>query len=149
MSQYQAEVCSSFQTVALVNANPQQPMLRLQQSSSSPKFLNLEQQRRKIPLSNDLKIDDDSSPEELSFRGDDFLDDDDNEPLKINLKSDNNTVNGNFCDSLAFNNKQVLKSDSNECIPEYSASEESRNVRSFQLITLPDGKTREIDMKVS
>lgn len=149
VSQYQAEVCSSFQTVALVNANPHQPVLRLQQSSSSPKFLNLEHQLRKIPLSNDLKIDDDSSPEELSFRGDDFLDDDDNEPLKISLASDNKIVNGNFCDSLAFHSKHVLNSDSNECIPEYSASEESRNVRSFQLITLPDGKTREIDMKVS
>lgn len=148
VSQYQAEVGSSFQTVALVNANPQQPMLRLQQSSSSPKFLNLEH-RRKISLSTDLKIDDDSSPEELSFRGDDCLDDDDNEPLTISLTTDNKIVNGNFCDSLASTGKQVLNSDSIECIPEYSASEESRNVRSFQLITLPDGKTREIDMKVS
>lgn len=151
VSQYQAEVCASFQTVALVNANPQQPVCRLQQSSSSPKFLNLEHQRRKIPLSSDLQIDDDdSSPEELSFRGgDDFLDDDDNEPLKFNISSDNKTVNGNFCDILAIRKKHVLNSESNECIPEYSASEENRNVRSFQLITLPDGKTREIDMKVS
>lgn len=148
MSQYQAEVCSSFQTVALVSANPQQQVVRLHQSASSPKFLNLEHQRRKIPLSDDLKIDDDSSPEELSFRADDFPDDDD-EPLQINLPSDNKAVNGKFCDSIAVNDERVLNYDSNECIPEYSASEESRNVRSFQLITLPDGKTREIDMKVS
>ena len=151
MSQYQAEVCASFQTVALVNANPhQQPVSRLQQSSSSPKFLNLEHQRRKIPLSNDLKIDDDdSSPEELSFRGDDFQDDDDNEPLKFSISSDNKTVNGKFCNFLDVDDKKLLNSDSNECIPEYSASEENRNVRNFHLITLPDGKTREIDMKVS
>lgn len=134
-----------------MNANPQQPMSRLQQSSSSPKFLNLEHQRRKIPLSNDLKIDDDdSSPEELSFRDDDFRDDDDdNEPLKFSIGSDNKALNGNFFSFLAVSKKHVLNSDLNECIPEYSASEENRNVRNFQLITLPDGKTREIDMKVS
>lgn len=148
LSQYQAEVGSSFQTVALVNTHPLAThAVRLQQSSSSPKFLNLEQHRRKIPLSDDLKIDDDSSPEELSFRADNFPDDDDDEPLQINHTSDNKSVNGNFCKTLF--GKLLLKSKSLECIPEYSAVEESRNVRSFQLITLPDGKTREIDMKVS
>lgn len=141
-------MCASFQTVALVNANPQQTVSRLQQSSSSPKFLNLDHQRRRISLSNDLKIDDDSSPEELSFRGDDLQDDDD-EPFKFSISNDNKTVNGNFCEFLSVCEKQVFNSDSNERIPEYSASEENRNVRSFQLITLPDGKTREIDMKVS
>ena len=150
VSQYQAEVCASFQTVALVSANPQQPFSRLQQSSSSPKFLNLEHQRRTLSLSEGLKIDDDSSPEELSFRNDDFPDDDDIlEPIPFNLPKDNNTVNGNFCATLGVNDKQILNSDSNECIPEYSASEENKNVRSYQVITLPDGKTREIDMKVS
>lgn len=151
VSQYQAEVCASFQTVALVNTNPQpnqhQSFSRLQQSSSSPKFLNL--QRTASPSAG-LKIDDDSSPEELSFRAeDDFLDDDIDEPMQINLPSDNKAVNGNFCDSLGVQSDLVLKSASTECIPEYSAAEESKNVRSFQLITLPDGKTREIDMKVS
>lgn len=34
-------------------------------------------------------------------------------------------------------------------IPEYTAADESKNVRKFQSITLPDGKIREIDMKVS
>jgi Bcl2-/adenovirus E1B nineteen kDa-interacting protein 2 len=149
VSQYQAEVCPSFQTVALVNANPQQPISRLQQSSSSPKFLNLEHHRRKVPLADELKIDDDSSPEELSFRGDDFPDDDDGELLQINLNRDNKTVNGNFFKCLSKLGGRLLNSKSNECIPEYSASDESRNVRNFLAITLPDGKTREIDMKVS
>jgi prune family protein 2 len=94
-----------------------------------------------------LKIDDDSSPEELSFRGeDDFLDDDINEPLRINLPSDNN---GNFCACFGVERARNLKSASTGRIPEYTAAEESKNVRSFQMITLPDGKTREIDMKVS
>jgi hypothetical protein len=149
VSQYQAEVGASFQTVALVNTHPQpnqhQNISRLQQSSSSPKFLNLERRTNQS-----LKIDDDSSPEELSFRGeDDFLDDDENEPLRINLPTDNKAENGNFCDNFGVNGDRVLHFASNECIPEYSAAEESKNVRSFQLITLPDGKTREIDMKVS
>lgn len=151
MSQYQAEVCASFQTVALVNTHPQpnqHPNIsRLQQSSSSPKFLNLQ---RSASPSDGLKIDDDSSPEELSFRADDdFLDDDINEPIRIDLPSDNKAVNGNFCDCFAIKGERVLNSASNECIPEYSAAEESKSVRSFQVITLPDGKTREIDMKVS
>lgn len=149
MSQYQAEVCSSFQTVALVNANPQHPISRLQQSSSSPKFLNLEHQRRKIPLSDGLKIDDDSSPEELDFRPDDFPDDDDLEPIQISFPTDNKPLNGNFCALPGVCDNQILNFRSNECIPEYSASEENKNVRNFQLITLPDGNSREIDMKVS
>jgi Bcl2-/adenovirus E1B nineteen kDa-interacting protein 2 len=148
VSQYQAEVCPSFQTVALQKANPNQLSARLQQSSSSPKFLNLEHHRRKIPLSDDLKIDDDSSPEEVSFR--DFADDEDtSDMLHINLTSDNKTVNGKFPKCLFVGGVNGSNSDSNECIPEYSASEENRNVRNFLLITLPDGKTREIDMKVS
>ena len=151
VSQYQAEVCASFQTVALVNTNSQsnqhQNFSRLTQSSSSPKFLNL--QRTASP-SDSLKIDDDSSPEELSFRAeDDFLDDDINEPLRINLPIDNKALNGNFCDDFAVKSNRILNSAFTECIPEYSAAEESKNVRSFQLITLPDGKMREIDMKVS
>lgn len=91
-----------------------------------------------------MKADVDSSPEELSFR-DDFLDDDDNNPPNT-VPSDNKPNNGKFCDFL--DDMRVLKCDLNECIPEYSASEENRNVRSFQQINLPDGKTREIDMKV-
>lgn len=147
VSQYQAEVCLSFQTVALVNANPQ-PMNRLQQSSSSPKFLNLDPQLRNIQSADNLQIDVDSSPEELSFRGEDFLDDDDQQQLEINLSTDNKTVvNGNLCKTDVAD-KQILNFDLNKCIPEYSASEENRNVRNFHLITLPDGKTREIDMKV-
>lgn len=45
--------------------------------------------------------------------------------------------------------RKKLNFNSNECIREYSAAEESKNVRNFNMITLPDGKTREIDMKVS
>lgn len=148
LSQYQAEVCPSFQTVALVTANPQHISARLQQSSSSPKFLNLERHRR--TPSSSQQIDDDSSPEELSYHGDDLPDDEDDfEQLQINLPCDNKSLKGNFSEIFGVKHKQLLNSDSNKRIPEYSVREETKNVRSFQLITLPDGKTREIDMKVS
>lgn len=134
-----------------------QPVTRsLQQSSSSPKFLNIDQQRRKIPLTDDLKAGDDdlSSPEEISAR--DFPDDDDDdyldEPIQISAipstsTADNKNSNGNFNKFIA-SGKLPLNLSTNERIPEYSAADEARNVRNFQLITLPDGKTREIDMKV-
>ncbi|XP_070498337.1 protein prune homolog 2 isoform X2 [Chironomus tepperi] len=130
VSQYQAEVCPSFNKVTLVNTNSGQQqspsLIRLQQSSSSPKFLHLDiesNSKRRVPLSDSLKVDqaDDSSPEESSYRNDDFFDDFDDDALHMNSTD--------------------YKSQTN-------AVEESRNVRNFQCITLPDGKSREIDMKV-
>lgn len=142
MSQYQAEVCESFQKVTLVNTNPQHPATnsgnRIQHSSSSPKFLHLDidNDRRKRD-----EVDDDSSPEELSYVAGNFGDDFDDEPLQMN---DNN---GKF--SL-FNAFKPVNNDFRARLPilEYSAADESKNVRNFQCITLPDGKVREIDMKV-
>lgn len=127
-----------------MNTNPQPLQSRLQQSTSSPKFLNLE--KRTISLTEELKIDSDSSPEELSYRAD-YSDDDDDAGQEINSTKDNNhgNLNGHF--DVAMRKK--LNSNLNDCIPEYCAAEENRNVRNFNIITLPDGKTREIDMKVS
>jgi prune family protein 2 len=156
----------TFEAVALV-ANPP----RLQQSTSSPKSLNLSS-GRKIPLSDDLKSDELSSNDDsLSNQSFDFQDDDDNDDLddEFNLdlppnrqqsktmhllslspsSSDNKATNSNGNLTNSQTNHKVLNKSSVECIPEYSAEEEKRNVRNFQLITLPDGKTREIDMKVS
>ena len=147
MSQYQAEVCESLQKVTLVNTNPQHPATnsgnRIQHSSSSPKFLhlNIDNDRRKSTKKDE--IDDDSSPEELSYVAGNFGDDFDDEPLQMN---DNN---GKFA---LFNAFKQLSVNNDFCarlpILEYSAADESKNVRNFQCITLPDGKVREIDMKV-
>jgi prune family protein 2 len=170
VSQYQTEVHPTFQTVALVSNPP-----RLQQSTSSPKLLNMSS-RRKISLSDNLKSDENSSNDDsLSNESIDFPDDlDDNDDIidEFNLDlppnrrhektlqlvslspscSDNkpadSVANGNFAFSSAFVNQKILNHNSVECIPEYSAADEAKNVRNFQLITLPDGKTREIDMKV-
>lgn len=150
MSQYQAEVCESFQKVTLVNTNPQHPVTnsgsRIQHSSSSPKFLHLDidNDRRKTNQKDGVEIDDDSSPEELSYRAENFCDDFEDEPLQMN---DNN---GKFSLINAFK-KLSVSNDFRARLPilEYSAADESKNVRNFQCITLPDGKVREIDMKVS
>lgn len=143
MSQYQAEVCESFQKVTLVNTNPQHPASnsgnRIQHSSSSPKFLHLDidNDRRKSNQRDGNEIDDDSSPEELSYRADNFGED---------FDDDNN---GKFSFSNTFK-KLPVSNDFRARLPilEYSAADESKNVRNFQCITLPDGKIREIDMKV-
>ncbi|KAL7051681.1 hypothetical protein ACKWTF_004570 [Chironomus riparius] len=158
VSQYQAEVCPSFDKVTLVHTNTgqQQPpsLIRLQQSSSSPKFLHLDiesNSRRKVPLSDSLKVDtaDDSSPEEPSYKNDDFFDDFDDDALHMNNSSAHKSqMNGNLLDVVKNFCKPYLNSANCARIPEYTAVEESKNVRNFQCITLPDGKTREIDMKV-
>lgn len=131
---------------------PSPSLIRLQQSSSSPKFLHLDIEsngRRKVPLSDSLKVDqaDDSSPEELSCRNDDFFDDFDDEALHM-ISDHKSQMNGNLLDVVKNFCKPLLNSDNCARLPEYTATEESRNVRNFQSITLPDGKTREIDMKV-
>ncbi|KAG5679091.1 hypothetical protein PVAND_008685 [Polypedilum vanderplanki] len=152
VSQYQAEVCPKFEKVSLVNTNHQQAaspsLIRLQQSSSSPKFLHLdfEHERRKRHFSDSLNPDanDDSSPEETSYRAEDFLDDFDDE----HLLADKTALNGNLNHSMNNFLEHFLNSKTHARLPEYTAAEENRNVRNFQCITLPDGKTREIDMKV-
>ena len=119
--------------------------------------------RRKIPLSDDLKADELSlsslSNQSIDFKDEDDMDDDLDPPPKPKQSSavmspststaDPKLVNGNLLQSASTSSAQVLNSNPSERIPEYSAADEARNVRNFQLITLPDGKTREIDMKVS
>lgn len=105
--------------------------------------------------------DDSLSNHSFNFQDDcDDLDDEFNLDLPPNRQqqqkllspsdSDNKatSANGNF-NNNHFSCKRILNESCVERIPEYSADEEARNVRNFQLITLPDGKTREIDMKVS
>lgn len=148
MSQYQAEVCASFQKVSLVNTNPQPHPITITHSSSSPKFLHFDVDRRKLPLSQSLHTnggdDDDSSPEEASYHPEDFGEDLDDDAL---VKTCDNNGNCSMFDK--FKKLSISsKSHARLPIPEYSATEENRNVRNFMCITLPDGKSREIDMKV-
>ena len=67
----------------------------------------------------------------------------------MNNSSDHKSqMNGKLLDVVKIFCKPYLNSDNCARIPEYTAVEESRNVWNFQCITLPDGKSREIDMKV-
>lgn len=142
--------------MTLVNTNPQHPATtaasanssgrQLQQSTSSPKFLHLDIDNDRMKSHLRVDNEDDSSPEEPSFRAEDFadeFDDDLQQPMKTN---DNN---GNWSLINQFNMSISNESRARLLITEYSATEESKNVRNFQCITLPDGKgVREIDMKV-
>jgi Bcl2-/adenovirus E1B nineteen kDa-interacting protein 2 len=154
VSQYQAEVCESLQKVTLVNTNPQTATIsgattaRLQQSTSSPKILHLDVEtvRHRNPQKDNDDDNDDSSFEESSYRAEDFGDDFDDEPPVMN--SCDNNGNCSFLDAF----KKLSISNASHArlpIPEYTAAEETKNVRNFNCIMLPDGKVREIDMKVS
>ena len=149
-SQYEAKVCASLQKVSLVNTSSQQTTsITVTHSSSSPKVLvNFDADCKTQNLSHGLRTNEamlnDSSPEESSYNPDDF-DDDDDGLFSKNFCSNNG--NCSFIDELK-NSPLSSKFNARLLIPEYSAEEENRNVRNFQCVSLPDGKTREIDMKV-
>lgn len=132
LSQYQATVAPSFQTVALISTGG------YKQSDELPRST-----RRLIPVSADLLSDDISSIDTISNQS---LDDD----IEQNLAS--LSPCSSIMEDITLNEK--IKQGSSppktpvEPIPEYTAAEERRDSRNWQKITLPDGKTREIDMKV-
>ncbi|GAB0092647.1 uncharacterized protein DMENIID0001_076570 [Sergentomyia squamirostris] len=121
LSQYQASVTPTFQAVALV---------------SRPTTTSSHRLMKKIPVSSDL-LSDASSIESLSNRS--F--DDDFEP---------NVISGSPASSLFDNN--IFHEDQDEMLGEESelgaalAASESSGEK--QKVILPDGRTREIDMKV-
>ena len=138
VSQFQASVEPTFQTVSLIPNNQ-----AFQHKSISPKL----SQRRKIPLSTDILADEISSLE-------DTLSNHSVDDLQQNLVSispsssilDNNGFNIDMDDDLLDMTPSTPKNMSQ--IPQYTAKEEARDIRNWQKVTLPDGKTREIDMKV-
>ncbi|XP_058460611.1 probable serine/threonine-protein kinase dyrk2 [Malaya genurostris] len=144
LSQFQASVTPAFQSVALVQSQSAQ---QLQHTSISPKL----HQRRKIPLSTDLLVDDISSFEEtVSNHSVDEL-----QQNLVSLSPSSSILDDNgfnvdidedFSDVLG--SPRNCASDPGVSLPQYSAREEARDIRNWQKITLPDGKTREIDMKV-
>uniref|UniRef100_A0A182WKF4 CRAL-TRIO domain-containing protein n=1 Tax=Anopheles minimus TaxID=112268 RepID=A0A182WKF4_9DIPT len=167
VSLFQASVTPTFQSVALHASPPQsdgpsptggQQRKHKQHSKSiSPRL----HQRRKVPLPSDLLVDDVSSME-------DTLSNQSVDELQQNLVSlspsssilDDNGFNvdidEDFLDLPGTPKAIALPADPNHdvasgrstTLPQYSAREEARDIRNWQKITLPDGKTREIDMKV-
>nr|XP_040223756.2 protein prune homolog 2 [Anopheles coluzzii] len=168
VSLFHASVTPTFQSVALHASPPQsdgpsptgggqQRKQKHPSKSISPRL----HQRRKVPLPSDLLVDDVSSME-------DTLSNQSVDELQQNLVSlspsssilDDNGFNvdidEDFLDlpgtpkatgsSADAGHDAVLGRSST--LPQYSAREEARDIRNWQKITLPDGKTREIDMKV-
>ncbi|ETN66863.1 bcl2/adenovirus E1b 19-kda protein-interacting protein [Anopheles darlingi] len=163
-SLFQAAVTPSFQSVALLPSPPggqSHPP-----NSISPRL----HQRRKVPLPGDLRMDDASSIEEtLSNQSVDEL-----QQNLVSLSPSSSILDDNgfnvdidedFLD-LPGTPKAINRGGAaggGECsgdgdlatggafsstLPQYSARDEARDIRNWQKITLPDGKTREIDMKV-
>uniref|UniRef100_A0A182PHF7 CRAL-TRIO domain-containing protein n=1 Tax=Anopheles epiroticus TaxID=199890 RepID=A0A182PHF7_9DIPT len=165
-SLFHASVTPTFQSVAL-HASPSQsdapsptgrPRKHKHHSKSiSPRL----HQRRKVPLPSDLLVDDVSSME-------DTLSNQSVDELQQNLVSlspsssilDDNGFNvdidEDFLDLPGTPKATGSSTDGGQdavlgrssSLPQYSAREEARDIRNWQKITLPDGKTREIDMKV-
>lgn len=147
LSQFQASVTPTFQSVALVQSQSNSQLQQVfQHKSISPRL----HKRRKGPSASDLLVDDMSSFEETISNH--SVDD-----LQQNLVSlspsssilDDNGFNVDIDeDFLDVPGSPKTPSGNSAPLPQYSARAEARDIRSWQKITLPDGKTREIDMKV-
>uniref|UniRef100_A0A8D8KQ05 Protein prune homolog 2 n=1 Tax=Culex pipiens TaxID=7175 RepID=A0A8D8KQ05_CULPI len=151
LSQFQASVTPTFQSVALVQSQSGS-QLQQQQSFEHKSISPRLHERRNVPLSTDLLVDDISSLEETVSNH--SVDD-----LQQNLVSlspsssilDDNGFNVDIDDDfleVPGTPKNGAGSGSAPQLPQYSARDEARDIRNWQKITLPDGKTREIDMKV-
>lgn len=134
VSQYQANVEPNYQSVALISNNLTRSL------KIPPKPLS----RRKIPVATDLLSDDMSSLDSISNHS--F--DDDMEPNLASL-SPSSSVMGGFSDKEDdFPDLDTPTNVQPDPIAQYTAEEERSDSRNWQKITLPDGKMREIDMKV-
>lgn len=132
LSQYEATVTSSYQSVALVSNQ----MCKNQE----PEYMDC-LSRRKLSVSNELLTDDvssvDSNFSNKSIDNDNM--DEDFEAQMCSVSASSSILDDPLSGSTAK---------TPEIIPPYSASDEARDVRSWQKMTLPDGTIREIDMKV-
>lgn len=138
LSQYQANVTPLFQSVALVS-------LSTNKSDIEPIILT-----RKLRSKKTNKIPDDgSSVETLSDQSFDHDFDDNDEPNLVSA-----SVSSSVLDDAGYNPDETMaETPGTTCLPmdsiqQYSAVDEARDSRNWQKITLPDGKTRDIDMKV-
>lgn len=141
ISQYQANVNPHYQSVVLVSRPDHQPTTNVQ---------------RKIPVSADLLSDSLSSLDSMSQHS--FDEDLENNLVSVSISSsvlddtgfnaDDGAIGGPVAVDDMIGSPVSLPTDRMTPIPQYTATEEARDTRSWQKITLPDGRTREIDMKV-
>ncbi|XP_050095203.1 uncharacterized protein LOC126577556 isoform X1 [Anopheles aquasalis] len=163
-SLFQAAVTPSFQSVALLPSPPGGQSHA--PNSISPRL----HQRRKVPLPGDLRMDDASSIEEtLSNQSVDELQQNlvslspsssilDDNGFNVDIDEDFldlpgtpkaiNRGGGGAGGECSGDGDLAAGGAFSSTLPQYSARDEARDIRNWQKITLPDGKTREIDMKV-
>ncbi|XP_053674173.1 uncharacterized protein LOC128724474 [Anopheles nili] len=164
VSLFQASVTPTFQSVALLPSPPQSIVptstglhpQKQQSKSISPRL----HQRRKVPLPSDLLVDDVSSMEDsLSNQSVDELQQNlvslspsssilDDNGFNVDIDEDFLDLPGTPKATGSVDSSQDVALVHSAVLPQYSAREEARDIRNWQKITLPDGKTREIDMKV-
>ncbi|XP_065361656.1 uncharacterized protein LOC135955250 [Calliphora vicina] len=165
VSQYQATVDTNYQTVALmpkkdVNEGAQNKHLKNAKKAEDISSLdsisnhsfdgdeehNLASLSPSSSLIDGLDDDDDDN---------DVDDDDDCEGPEL-LQDDDVDDEQQFCHIAGHTtptpgrllNSPCRDSSDNQQLPQYSAAEERRDSRNWQKITLPDGRTRDIDMRV-
>lgn len=154
LSQYLASVEPCFKSVSLV-ATTSASKLRLDESPMGDR-------RRKISVSNELLSggDDGSSIETVSNQS--F--DDDFDDYLVEPRGDNHLISASVSSSLmddgdpndapatgltkSTSRASLGRESAGTSLPQCSGNDETKEARGWQKITLPDGKTRDIDMKV-
>lgn len=150
ISQYQASVTPLFQSVALVSNRD---------AASATNSDTTKIGQRKIAVTSDF-LSDVSSFDSISNHS--FDEDADNNLVSASVSSsvfdDTGFNQGPAAGGTGVEENDELTTpagcgDDSELpfdvpIPQYTASEEARDSRNWQKITLPDGRTRDIDMKV-
>lgn len=144
-SQYEASVEPSFKSVSLM-ATASGSKLR---SDDSPP----NDGRRKIPLGAGIRTGDgDDDVSSIDTVSNDSIDDDRLDEDFDDYPGDNNLVSASVSSSLlddaAANEAAGGAAGGSSLLPQYSATDEARDSRGWQRITLSNGKTRDIDMKV-
>lgn len=143
ISQFQAAVEANYQSVALIAKGPARCLPKT--TLTTRKHVNNGIATPEHRLSDDM-----SSLDSISNHS--FDDDDDLEHNLASLSPSSSLIDGlnddrddDFPEDLDTPTNLLPTSDQ---IPFYSAADERRDSRNWQKITLPDGRTREIDMKV-
>ncbi|XP_055911267.1 bcl-2/adenovirus E1B 19 kDa-interacting protein 2-like protein isoform X2 [Eupeodes corollae] len=140
VSQFQATVEANYQSVALIAKAPNRTL---------PKSLNTRKQVNNSNSTPEHRLSDDMSSLD-SISNHSFEDDDDLEHNLASLSPSSSLIDGLNDDR--DDDFPELDTPTNlhptDQIPFYSAADERRDSRNWQKITLPDGRTREIDMKV-
>lgn len=153
VSQYQALVTPLFQSVTLTstpnNRRPSPNMTDTDLIPANTAASSRPSNQRKISVPAELLSDDVSSFDSISNQSFDDL-----VSASVSSSVFDDTGFNNGADEDIVGTPGTLPLDNSgggghgSTIPPYTAADEARDSRSWQKITLPDGRTREIDMKV-